>query len=410
MFMVPLRVKQSERGAVLIHAAVGMVALIAFSALVVDYGVLWVSRHQAQNAADAAAHAAAEQLSFGDPTNFTAAKNAALAVAAQNKVWGLAPDVTAADITFPACPPGAPGVPDTCVRADVFRNQRAGGSPLPMFFGQIVGLTQQGVRATATAQMFVGDAATCVKPFVIPDKWTEVNDGPGETIPWSPVDTFETMDSRGNPLPNPDVYTPPTANSCGSGFCLPANYGLQITLKNGNPQNAIAPGFFHPVDFSNPTPSYCSQSTGANCYSSNISQCYTTPIGPGSVLTDEPGNMVGPTKSGMDALIALDPGAYWDSSANGGLGAPAGGCMAAGTCSVSPRLVAVAAFDPALYELSRQTGRDQVTITHVLGFFINAINNQGDVTGYFTYYPALARGTSTLTSSADFLRTVILVR
>lgn len=278
--MIPLCGKQSERGAVLIHAAVGMVALVAFSALVVDYGVLWASRNQAQNAADAAAHAAAEQLTFGDPTDHAAAQNVALAVAAQNKIWGQAPDVTAADITFPTCPPGAPGAPDTCVRADVFRNQRAGGSPLPMFFGQLVGLTQQGVRATATAQMFIGDQADCVKPFVIADKWQEVNDGPGETIPWTPDDTFETVDSKGNPIANPDVYTPPSGTSCGTGYCLPGDYGLQVTLKNGNPKNAIAPSFFHAVDLPN------SCGTGGACYESNIATCNTTPIGPGTVLTE----------------------------------------------------------------------------------------------------------------------------
>ena len=32
-----------------------------------------------------------------------------------------------ADVTFPPCPPGAPGLADVCVRVDVFRNQRAGG-------------------------------------------------------------------------------------------------------------------------------------------------------------------------------------------------------------------------------------------------------------------------------------------
>src|SRR3954454_929728 len=114
--MCVIRGKNSERGAILIHVAVGIVALIAFSALVVDYGVMWVSRDQAQVAADAAAHAAAEQLTWGDPADQPAARNAALAVAGRNKIGGQAPDITAADITFPACPPGAPGVPDTCVR------------------------------------------------------------------------------------------------------------------------------------------------------------------------------------------------------------------------------------------------------------------------------------------------------
>src|SRR6476660_7041530 len=98
-----IRRHESERGAILIHVAAGIIAFIAFSALVVDYGVLWVSRDQAQVAADAAAHAAAEELSFGDPANLPAAQNVAIAVAQRNKVWGQAPDITAADIYKNPC-------------------------------------------------------------------------------------------------------------------------------------------------------------------------------------------------------------------------------------------------------------------------------------------------------------------
>jgi hypothetical protein len=325
-------------------------------------------------------------------------------------VWGQAPDITAADITFPACPPGAPGVPDTCVRADVFRTsfQRANGSPLPMFFGQIVGLTQQGVRASATAQMFTGDSADCVKPFAIPDKWQEVNDGPGETIPWSPNDTFETVDKKGIPIANPDVYIPPSTDpngSSGTGFSIPADYGLLLTFKNGNPQDTISPGWYYPVRLS-------PDDSGADDYRWNIANCNTRVIGPGSVLDLETGNMVGPTNQGMTDLYNLDKDAYWDPKAVSpyGTGAPAGGCMAAGTCSRSPRLVAVSLFDPKAYELGKANGSSTVTVTHVLGFWINEIDNQGDVSGYITFYPAVAKGTSNLANSASFLRTVILVR
>ena len=59
---------RSENGAVLVHVAVAMIGLVAFSALSVDYGVMWSSRRQAQNAADAAAHAGAVSLAFDNPT------------------------------------------------------------------------------------------------------------------------------------------------------------------------------------------------------------------------------------------------------------------------------------------------------------------------------------------------------
>ena len=72
------------------------------------------------------------------------------------------------------CPPGSPGAgANACIRVDVFRNQRAGGNPLPTFFGQLVGIAEQGVRATATAEVLFGDSTDCVKPFAIPDKWLE---------------------------------------------------------------------------------------------------------------------------------------------------------------------------------------------------------------------------------------------
>ena len=46
-------------------------------------------------------------------------------------------------------------MPDTCVKVDAFRNQ-ARGNPLPMFFGKLVGVANQGVVATATAQVVTG--------------------------------------------------------------------------------------------------------------------------------------------------------------------------------------------------------------------------------------------------------------
>ncbi len=54
----------SERGAVMIQAAVTMVVLLGFAAFVVDYGVLWLSRDQAQHAADAGALAGAVSLAY----------------------------------------------------------------------------------------------------------------------------------------------------------------------------------------------------------------------------------------------------------------------------------------------------------------------------------------------------------
>ena len=90
--------RHSERGAVAIHVAIGMVVLIAFLSFVVDYGVMWVGRRQAQNAADAGALAGAVAMAF-DPNGWTdrsdtgPGRAAAQQVALSNFIWGEAPSV-----------------------------------------------------------------------------------------------------------------------------------------------------------------------------------------------------------------------------------------------------------------------------------------------------------------------------
>ena len=93
-----------------------MIGLLALCAFVIDTGVMWVSKGQAQNAADAGALAGAISLAFDNPTDQPGARTKAIGVARQNLVWAQQPDIGNADVTFPACPPG--GLPDTCVRVN----------------------------------------------------------------------------------------------------------------------------------------------------------------------------------------------------------------------------------------------------------------------------------------------------
>ncbi len=116
--------------------------------------------------------------------------------------------------------------------------------------------------------------------------------------------------------------------------------------------------------------------------------------------------MVGPTKQGIKALIDKDPSAHWDTATK----KIVGGCMAAGTCARSPRLGAIAVFNPDSYASTKTNGNTLVTVTHILGFWIESIKGNGDVLGYFCYYPELASNTSNLTANASFLRKIILVR
>src|SRR5262249_2818921 len=159
--------KANDRGAALVHIAMALLALTAFSTFVMDYGVFWTARRQAQNAADAAAHAGAVAIGFDstDQSDSGVAKQSAYAETQRNPIWGQPGNVDVTnDITFPTCPDAI----GTCVRVDVYRTT-ARGNALPMFFGKLVGLNSQDVRASATAEVGTADTTSCLRPFGIPD-------------------------------------------------------------------------------------------------------------------------------------------------------------------------------------------------------------------------------------------------
>jgi hypothetical protein len=102
----------------------------------------------------------------------------------------------------------------------------------------------------------------------------------------------------------------------------------------------------------------------------------------GAVLTPEPGNMVGPTKQGMDDLIAKDPGAYWDEAAN----------RVVSDKHPSPRVVAIPLFDPDFYESGKHGGRNaSFKAVNYLGFFIEEMRGN-EVLGRITPIGGLRRG------------------
>ena len=161
----------NDRGAVLIHVAMGLIALMAFSTFVIDYGVYWESRRQTQNAADAGAMAGAVALAYDDPTDASGVvAQSALNNGLDNPVWGQSPSIVkATDIKTPAtgyvCPTDGTA---TCVRVDAYRSV-ARGNALPIFFGQLVNLASQDVQASAVGQVGVANASVCLMPWAVLD-------------------------------------------------------------------------------------------------------------------------------------------------------------------------------------------------------------------------------------------------
>ena len=221
---------QSERGVVLVFTAIAIVVLMGFLTFVVDNGIRWVSRAQAQNAADAGALAGAIARAFDDPGATPGVKttNSAKKTAEQNLVWKQAPAV---DVTV-ACPPGVTG---SCVQVDVFRGapDRTGvmrGTSLPLLFGSVLNITTHGVRATATARVSNGNATNCMRPFAVIDRWWEAR---------NPAGRFDRWDTKGNELSGSvDWYQPPGGGSNGSGYSVPADVGQPDVLKTGNNQDS----------------------------------------------------------------------------------------------------------------------------------------------------------------------------
>src|SRR5262245_60695961 len=90
---------RDDRGAIMIHVALALLALIAFSTFVIDMGVMWVSRRQAQNAADAGALAGAVSL-MKDGGSTTEAAKSALQWTNNNAIFGAPNSAANVRVTF----------------------------------------------------------------------------------------------------------------------------------------------------------------------------------------------------------------------------------------------------------------------------------------------------------------------
>jgi Flp pilus assembly protein TadG len=367
---------RGQRGAMLVHVATALVGLLGFSALTIDLGVLWVARRQAQNAADAGALSAAASLAFGDPGDTAAVTAAARSVAEAHEVWGQAPTAAGAvDVTFPGCPTGAPAAGGGCARVDVNRTEATGGA-LPVQIAVLFGGAPMAVRATATAKALDGNATNCRRPWAIPDRWTE---------------------SDGNDLFNlgSDVYTAPTSSDPGTSYVWPQE-GTAISV-----QWVELPPF--------PLPRHVFFSTQVDgldedAYLDAIEGCSESVGRIGDVVLNYPFHPDA-TAASVDALIDLDPDAYWDSSS---------GTVRGSRFPASPRIVPVALFDPADYSAPttiRLRSGTPLRVTNVVGLFLTPMTGSAVLNGVIVRlagsYDASA---PTVHTDASFLKAVSLVR
>jgi hypothetical protein len=328
------------------------------------------------------------------------------------------------------------------VKVDAFRN-RARGNPLPMFFGHVVGLGDQGVRATATAEIIPGKLNECLKPWAVMDRWDEFDGTETEyNLPGGDPDynyynsTFDKYsDGGGNrPPQEDDLYVPPSKinDTAGTGFSLPNDFGKQYIVKmDDNTNSTVSPGWFRAIRI----PRLDGQN-GGSVYKDNIVSCGGLPTGyakpetvcPEDIGNDdmaywaergcyatEPGNMVGPTRQGVDEILAKDKSATWNSTLNKVENSAFAEAM-------SPRIVPIGVIDINHFLSQDPSGANGVLrMVNIFGFFLEGygdVEKDGSITmkangkaivGRIMTLPALD-GSNTLPNTSAFLKKVILVR
>jgi hypothetical protein len=328
-----------------VFVGLGFLAFVAATTLAIDVGMFMTARSQAQTAADAGALAGATALVFDDFNDRSAggpAVQGAVSTARFNTVMDSSVSVDPADVTFPLGPGGAANR----VRVNVFRT---GGrdNPVPTLMGPVFGVPTVDIRATATAEASPANAMTCVKPFTIPDKWTE-NTNP----PWDTGDTFERYDNKGNVIKDADVYHEPGTPGY-RGYNSVTDKGTSLVIRAGTGNN-IEPTMYYSWKMPG-------DDIGADFYRENINGCNSSVVGYKYLMTQEPGNMNGPTMQGIDDLIDQDPDAYWDNVKN----------RVHSTKNPSPRIFPIPLYDPEYYAWGKANGRNaDLRMANWIGFFV----------------------------------------
>jgi len=341
----------NQRGATMIMVAVSMVAIFAFAVLAIDMSLIQLAKNQLQNAADAAALSAAIEygITNGDQA---AAANEAIFIAGLNRAIQAtqqAVAITDADVSFPG---------GNRVRVQTHRTE-ATNDPVRLYFMRVLSPEHHNlgnVQAVATAELSPVGSTSCLRPWMFPDKWND-------------VDRDSLWDSG-------EYYDPNT-----TGYRVPEDVGTVITLKYDQGGSTPKMGWYQPIRFG-PVNRGGPDCSGADCYRNYIYQCEPYQVAVGDTMEFEMGNMVGPTRQGWTELHALDPGAYFNTAT---------GTIENSAYQVSPRLIKVALYDPTAGVITSSTGGSEkyTVVTKIAYLFIEAPPESGasmPVTARFVRY------------------------
>lgn len=392
--MAKLRSKQldQQRGTALLLAAVSMVVLLAFSAVGIDLATLYVTRNEAQRAADASALAAAKQFVSSGYTSGLITQDAvqalaitqAKAVGSENRVAGQPANIQDADVTFDFSQQGDPRVSVRVVRS------AARGNAVPTFFAKALGVVSADIAASATAEAYNPSGSSggptfctgCVKPFILPNCDLQ------HSTPTNPVCPGG---NQGYYIQNGQIVHPGPVSRGGV-------IGQQWTFHS-----QLVPSQYGELDF---------EGGGDSAYRQNIASCNAHQYTCGDSIPLLTGKGTGPTSQGIEQLIhangyGMNQGQDWmDVNAGPPFPIYAGstnplvvtGVLSVGSpISTSDSLVTVPVYDGS----PLSSGAGSVTVVGYMQIFINYVSHTGNddsINAYILNIAACQSGGGTCSS------------
>ncbi|HYO46022.1 MAG TPA: pilus assembly protein TadG-related protein, partial [Gemmatimonadota bacterium] len=157
----PLR---NERGATIVLVSLMMAALMGMAALAIDVGMLYNARAEAQRAADSAALAGAGSLLVAPDEE--RARSISIEFGAENDVQGVPVDLLDEDVEVDV---------NAMTVGVTVRRAASRGNAMTTWFARVFGVDEVDVAARAAAAVGSTNAATCLKPWIIPDAWDDID-------------------------------------------------------------------------------------------------------------------------------------------------------------------------------------------------------------------------------------------
>jgi hypothetical protein len=200
--------------------------------------------------------------------------------------------------------------------------------------------TKRGYRVDA--ELAPIPETTCLMPFAIVDRWGDV-DGDSLYDPGEPYD--------------PEI----------TGFQVPADVGLQLNLEAWSPAGGLRAESYLLAALP-PLGGDIAPQTGETWLRKWVSECAPYAVGAGDSLVIEPGRLFSALLEELQVRIDADPTAHWSEST---------GSIIGSAFDTTPRLLAVAAFDPRYPPISMQ---NYVVARKVVVVFLESVSGSSGVT------------------------------